>query len=229
MKIIKPSYEIITPVDREYVLKHIERAARICYKSEDKTTESSSSNMVRSLIKSGHHSVIEHFSFSVKFICDRGVLAELTRHRLASFSVESTRYCNYTKDKFDNQLTFIIPNWFTYYIPGEYDKEKLSILEQSTDPKINKNFYTEFIWLNAMKFSEDNYLNLIKLGWQPQQARSILPNSLKTEIVCTANLREWIHILKLRTSQAAHPQIREIMLPLLNELKNILPEFFENM
>jgi len=141
---------------------------------------------------------------------------ELVRHRLASYAQESTRYCNYSKDKFDKQLTFILPNWFREIKEGEYDTYSL----------FDDKFYEEVIWIKAMSNAEFFYKELILYGWTPQQARSVLPNSLKTEIVVTANLREWRHILKLRTSTKAHPQIREIMLPLLNELKGILPEIY---
>ena len=209
MRIIKPSYEIETPFDGLEVLKHIEKAGRTCYKSEDKITDDSAIAFVKRIMKSGHESVIEHFSFSVRFICDRGVTHELVRHRLASFSQESTRYCNYSKDKHDNHLTFIQPCWFVTDSCGKYG---------DFSPK-DFGKVTEYRWLASMHQTENTYLALIAEGWKPQQARSVLPNSLKTEIVTTANLREWRHILKLRTGKPAHPQIREIMIPLLTELQ----------
>jgi thymidylate synthase (FAD) len=222
MKLIKPSYQILTDIQPEKILTSIERAGRTCYKSEDKITAESAEKFVTTIIKSGHESVIEHESLSVKFICDRGVSHELVRHRLASFSQESTRYCNYSKDKFDNQITFIIPCWFesdyntlVNFCNGYYDN--------GLPP------HDEILWLNSMQFSEDQYNKLIReFNWTPQQARSVLPNSLKTEIVVTANLREWRLILKQRTSHAAHPQMWELMLPLLEELKQKLPVIFND-
>jgi thymidylate synthase (FAD) len=214
MILIKPSYQILTDIHPFQVIRNIEAAGRTCYKSEDKITNNSASDFVTKIIKSGHESVIEHESISVRFICDKGVSHELVRHRLASFSQESTRYCNY-----NGGVTFVIPPWVN--IPeGEYEnarnwisKVTLSIVDQN--------------WIQTMAESELSYLFCLKKGWSPQQARSVLPNSLKTEIVVTANLREWRHILKLRTAKAAHPQMREIMLPLLEELACWLPEVFE--
>jgi len=161
-----------------------------------------------------HESVIEHGSMTVKFIIDRGVSHELVRHRLASFSQESTRYCNYSKDKFDNQLTFIVPCWLDL---TDWDGR---ITVPSDDPKM--------IWLRAMSRAEIDYNKLIESGWVAQEARSILPNSLKTEIVVTANFREWRTIFTQRTSKAAHPQMREIMVPLLNEVKERIPVVFDD-
>lgn len=214
MKLIRPSFEILTVLDREAVLKAIEVAGRTCYKSEDKITGDSASKFVEMIAGRGHLSVIEHQSFSVRFICDRGVSHELVRHRLASFSQESTRYCNYSKDKFDNQLTFIIPGW-SKIEPGE-----------GTQSQFGLQSHGEILWLNAMENSEEIYNGLIQAGWAPQEARTVLPNSLKTEIVVTANLREWKEIFRQRTSAAAHPQMRELMIPLQKELQAILPEIF---
>lgn len=222
MKIIKPSYEILSEIDRDKILQLIEIAGRTCYKSEEKITTESASKFIERMIKSGHHSVIEHFNITVRFICDRGVTHELVRHRLASYSQESTRYCNYSKDKFDNQLTFILPNWIENLEVGEYNHEDILHIDVRIEA-------TKYLWMKAILDSEIYYLDLIGNGWSPQRARSVLPNSLKTEIVATANLREWRHILKLRTSTKAHPQIREIMIPLQEELRNILPEVFENL
>ncbi len=216
MKIIKPSYEILSEIDRGEILSNIEKYGRTCYKSEENITEESASNFVKAIIKGGHHSVIEHENISVKFICDRGVTHEIVRHRLASYSQESTRYCNYSKDKFGNQLTVILPCWFQEIKEGQYRKHIMCPAKLTP----------EYIWFLTMLQIEIDYKELIERGWSPQQARSILPNSLKTEIVVTANLREWRHILFLRTSPKAHPQIREVMLPLLNELKIRLPEIF---
>lgn len=220
MKLIKPSYQILTDIQPDQILTRIERAGRTCYKSEDKVTTESAEKFVASLIKSGHESVIEHESFSVKFICDRGVSHELVRHRLASFSQESTRYCNYSKDKFDNQLTFIIPCWLDIQNGFETTTEDIRQM-RGLNP-----LYWQFYW--SLAIAETSYIELLKGEWTPQQARSVLPNSLKTEIVVTANLREWRTIFKQRTSNAAHPQMRELMCPLLEELKQKLPVIFND-
>lgn len=203
MKIIKPYYEIIDDLNGDEILKRIERAGRTCYKSEDKITSDSAKKFVATIIKSGHTSVIEHEKISVRVICDRGVSHEIVRHRIASYSQESTRYCNYGKDKHDNQLTFIDPCFWTSDQP-QYDT-----------------------WKDSCKHAEDSYLELIAMGASPQQARSVLPNSLKTEIVCTLNMRSWINFFQQRTSKFAHPQMREIAIPLLQEFKHKIPVIFD--
>lgn len=208
MLLVKPSHKIlfISPEP----LKTIEAAGRTCYKSEDKITEDSAEKFVKMVVKRGHHSVIEHAFMSVRFICDRGVTHELVRHRLAAYSQESTRYCSYK-----GGVAFIIPPWTTYQ-PGEYTID-------NTDFNTR---YPEDLWAASLMSAEQDYIILLSLGWSPQQARSVLPNSLKTEIVMTANLREWMHVFKLRTSKAAHPQIRELMLPLLKEVETLVPIIF---
>jgi thymidylate synthase (FAD) len=190
MKIVKPSAELlwITP-DAEL---QIERAARTCYKSEDKMTGDSAAALITRLLKSGHHAMLEHASASFKFVCDRGVTHELVRHRLCAYAQESTRYCNYGKEKFGNEITVIQP------------------------PDLNNRQLN--VWKAACEFAEIGYLHLLADGCLPQIARAVLPTCLKTEIVCTANLREWRHIFSLRLSSAAHPQIREIMYPALETL-----------
>jgi len=197
MKIIKPSVALlwITP-DAE---KMIERAGRVCYKSEDLITDESSAKFIQNIIKRGHEAVLEHASASLLFICDRGVTHELVRHRLVGYCQESTRYCNYSKDKFGNELTYIDPCFW-----NELDISNLPDSCYEDNPKRK-------LWEETLQMIEKNYLRLINLGATPQEARSILPNSLKTEIVVTANMREWRYILKLRTSSAAHPQIKEVM------------------
>lgn len=186
------------------ILKQIETAGRTCYKSEDKISADSSVGFVKRIIKSGHHSVIEHISVSVRFICDRGISHEIVRHRLAAYSQESTRYANYSMNKFGNEITVIKP----YFWP----ENSLEYLE----------------WKKAMENAEQSYLKLLKSGARPEQARSVLPNSLKTEIVMTCNLREWRHVLKLRCSKASHPQIRELMIPLLAEFHEKIPVLFDD-
>ncbi|MBQ3452883.1 FAD-dependent thymidylate synthase [Candidatus Saccharibacteria bacterium] len=204
MKIIRPSFEILDEIDGDDILKRIEIAGRTCYKSESNITSDSAKKFVASVIKNGHESVIEHEKITVRIICDRGITHEIVRHRLASYSQESTRYCNYSKDKFDNELTFIRPPFF----------EKGSEVYQ--------------IWLSAMQESELNYLDMIESGVKPEEARTVLPNSLKTEIIVTMNLREWRHFFKVRTADAAHPQMREIARPMLESFKNLIPVVFDD-
>lgn len=217
MRIIKPYYKILSNIESEKILKNIEYAGRICYKSDNLITDESSKKFIKMLIERGHESVLEHEKLSILFVCDRGVSHELVRHRIASFSQESTRYCNYTKDKFDNQITYILPPWIKNIQEGIYTKYLPKTFEEST------------YWFNTLIDIERAYNSLInQFKWQPQQARSILPNSLKTEIIVTANFREWRTILKQRTAIVAHPQIRELMCPLLDELKLILPVIFDD-
>lgn len=204
MRIISTSFEILDEIDGEKILKRIEKIGRICYKSEDKITESSAKEFIKKLLKRGHESVIEHEKISVKIICDRGVSHELVRHRIASYSQESTRYCNYFKDKFGNELTLIKP----YFWNDDIQKYN--------------------IWLETMQTIEQNYNKLIEMGAKPEEARSILPNSLKTEIIVTMNLRQWRHFFKLRAAPNAHPQMREVSIPLLNKMKTILPVIFDD-
>lgn len=205
MKIVKAGFQILTPITREAFLDSIERAGRVCCKSEDKITEDSASKFVRMLTQRGHEAMIEHApSLSVKFICDRGVSHEIVRHRIASFAQESTRYCNYSQEKFRNEITVIKPlfwDWGT--------------------PQCNA-------WIDACEKAEQTYFDLLDSGATPQEARSVLPNSLKIEIIMTANIREWRHFFKLRTSKEAHPQMREIARPLLDGLQDVLPELFDD-
>ena len=214
MKIIKPSYEILTPISDGGIkeLQHIEKIGRVCYKSENRMTDGgeSAKKFVKMLISNGHEAMIEHSSLSVKFVVDRGVSHELVRHRIASFAQESTRYCNYSKDKFGNEITVILPCFFD---------TGMGILSNSL-------VYQE--WKLACECAEERYFNLLKMGATPQQARTVLPNSLKTEITVTANYREWRNFFKLRTAEASHPQMREVAIPLLKELKNLIPIIFDD-
>ena len=203
MQIISPSYTILTFINRDNILNLLELAGRTCYKSEGQCSVGSASPFVEKICKTfKHESVIEHAGFSVKFVCDRGVSHELVRHRLAAYSQESTRYCNYSKEKFGNEITVIRPCFW----------------KQDSDE------YT--VWKIACASAERDYIDLLARGASAQEARSILPNSLKTEIVMTANLREWKHVFSMRCSDKAHPQMREIMIPLQNEIQKILPEIF---
>jgi thymidylate synthase (FAD) len=204
MKIIPASFKILDKINAGTMLKNIESYGRVCYKSEKAVTVESADPFIRRLVKSGHESVIEHEKITVKFICDRGVTHEIVRHRIASYSQESTRYCNYAKDKFGSELTFIKPCFW------DENSEAFSL------------------WRAQMQIIEDNYKKLIAMGAAPEEARGILPNSLKTEIVVTMNLREWRHFFRLRASKAAHPQIREISIPLLEKMKELLPAVFDD-
>lgn len=205
MKVIKSYFEIVDISEGFSILRGIEKAGRTCYKSEDKITDTSAHDFVRRIMKLGHLSVIEHASASVRIVCDRGVTHEIVRHRLASYSQESTRYANYSHDRFGSEITVIKPNFWDEGTP-EYE-----------------------MWLSAMLHAEKTYVDLIEKGASPQEARSVLPNSLKTEIVVTCNLREWRHIFSLRCSSAAHPQMREIMLPLLGEMHTRVPVIFDDL
>ncbi len=205
---IKPGFVIESDVNGEEVLKLLEKVGRTCYKSENLTTEDSSAEFIKKIIRNGHEAVIEHYSVTVRVICDRGVTHEIVRHRIASYSQESTRYCNYSKDKFGSQISFIEPSFW----------------DNSTED--GKKKYQ--IWKEAMEYTEKKYMELIQMGATPQEARSILPNSLKTELVMTMNLREWRHFFKLRTAAASHPQMREIAIPMLQKFKELIPVIFDD-
>lgn len=208
MLAIKPYFVIESEFEGKEVLKLIEKVGRTCYKSEDKITDTSAVTFVKNIIKNGHEAVIEHFNITVRVVCDRGVTHEIVRHRMASYAQESTRYCNYGKDKFGNQITYIEPCFFD--ASTEEGKKKYQI------------------WKETMEYTEKKYLELIELGATPQEARSILPNSLKTELVMTMNLREWRHFYKLRTAKASHPQMREIAIPMLTKFKELIPVVFDD-
>lgn len=204
MKIIPASFEICDPIDGITILRNIEAAGRVCYKSEDKITETSATTFVKKILERGHESVLEHEKITVSIVCDRGVSHEIVRHRIASYSQESTRYCNYAKDKFGNELTVIKPCFWS---------------EDSS-------CYS--IWKAQMAEAEKAYFSLLESGASPQEARSVLPNSLKTQIVVTMNMREWRHFFKLRTSAGAHPQMREIASMILMDFKKRIPVLFDD-
>jgi thymidylate synthase (FAD) len=205
MKIIEPSFEILDPIDGDSIIRKIERAGRTCYKSEDRMTGDSARGFVRRILNSGHHSVIEHTAITVKLTCDRGVTHELVRHRVASYSQESTRYANYSQDRFGKGITVIRPPFWSEDSPA----------------------YRE--WVEAMKAVEAHYMRLIEMGAKPEEARSVLPNSLKTEIVMTCNIREWRHVFSLRCAPQAHPQIRQLMFALLQEFHRRIPVLFDDL
>jgi len=201
MRIIEPSFEIVYMPEYADIFRVLEMAGRTCYKSEPKGDPEA---FLKHLKERGHDSVIEHMRATIRLICDRGVLAELSRHRLVSLSVESTRYCNYSKEKFGGEITVIRP-WF--WAEGSVPYA---------------------MWQDAMSDAESVYLSLRGMGATPEQARSVLPNSLKTEIVISANMREWRHIFKLRCGKASHPQMRQSMLPILATFYSRIPVLFED-
>lgn len=220
MNKIKASYEILTLISESGIkeLQHIEKIGRVCYKSEDYITEDGESarKFVAMLIRNGHEAMIEHSFLSVKFTVDRGVSHELVRHRIASFAQESTRYCNYAKDKFGAECAFI-------------DLEPGIML----DNKMKKMSGEEIAlvmaeWTSAMEDAERHYMRLLELGATPQIARAVLPNSTKTEITVSANYREWRNFFKLRVPADVHPQMREVTIPLLKELKGMIPVIFDD-
>lgn len=204
--------EVLSAERYEDMLRRVERIGRVCYKSEDRIQEGSAEAFIRGILRRGHESVIEHGSITVKFICDRGVTHEIVRHRIASYSQESTRYCNYVKEKFGSQITCIdLATGFRYDLSDETDRKKYEV------------------WQRAMENAERSYFQMIELGATPQEARSVLPNSLKTELVATMNLREWRHFFRLRTDAAAHPQCREVAQMLLERFAKDYPVFFADL
>lgn len=206
MKIIEPSYEVLDPniliTPESYFFEKIERAARTCYQSFD--SKRPLGDLTKDLISRKHDAMLEFADLTVKIIHNRGFLAEITRHRLASFAVESTRYVGYHKEKFNGEITVIRP----YYLTGVEDGIK----------------WTH--WTLSMKRAEESYLGLISEKCKPQEARGVLPNDLKTEIIMKANIREWKHIFELRCSDKAHPDMHRVMIPLRDELKRIYPVIF---
>ena len=205
MKIIKPWIEI-ERIDGKSIMKNIEKACRTCYRSENLITEESYKNLIKNCLNRGHESILEHEKITIRMCCDIGVYKDLTRHRFGSFSIESTRYCNYGKDKFDNEIKFIEPCNI-----GNIDKKEL---------------FNE--WYSACTEIEQRYLKMAELGATPDQMRMILPHSTAAEVVMTANIREWRHILSLRASKMTHPSVQQLMIPLLLYFKRCMPELFED-
>lgn len=220
MKKIRAGFEILTPISEGGIkeLQHIEKIGRVCYKSEDRITEDgeSAKKFVGMLIRNGHDAMIEHSSLSVKFTVDRGVSHELVRHRIASFAQESTRYCNYSNNKFGGECAYID------ITPGMNLDTKMRNMSSEELTEV----YIE--WVSAMEDAEKHYMRMLELGATPQIARSVLPNSTKTEITITANYREWRNFFKLRVPKTAHPQMREVTIQLLNELKSKIPVIFDD-
>ena len=219
MKIIEQSHEIIHLPENS--LQMIEAAGRTCYKSENKITDTSAENFVKMLRDRGHEAMLEFGDITVKFITNRGVTHELVRHRLFSFAQESTRYVKYGGD-----TEFIRPVWCSEKMLGLWNFDN-PLLETKSLP-YNELTESEWIFFDFCHEAEVSYKYLLDEGWRPEQAREVLPNSLKTEIVVKGNIREWRHTFKLRTSKKAHPQMRALMLPLLEELQQKIPVVFDD-
>ena len=222
MKIIKAGYEIIKDKSGMDILKNIEKIGRVCYKSEDRITDDSCISFVKGLIQRGHEAMIEHEKITVVFTNDRGVSHEEVRHRLASFAQESTRYCNYSKDKFGNEVTFIdISKGIELDNAMQKSLESGNLTTEDISAIINE-------WKLACEDAEKHYFNMLQLGASPNIARSVLNNSTKTTIVITMNIREWRHFFKLRIESVAHPQMREVTIPLLKEMQETYPVLFDD-
>lgn len=239
MKIVPASYQIMKPniddpnVYRD-ILKEITECGHVAYQSEQLVTDESAERFVRRLIHDGHESVLEHVSMRVKFTVDRGFSHELVRHRLASFTQSSTRYCNYSQDRFGEEITVVYPVFFNA-IPKErrfvIDKKVMTGEFNWDDPEFTEREKQYASWTSACHVCEQDYMTMLDHGAKPEEARTVLPNSLKTEVVMTTNLRELRHILNLRAAGVTgkpHPQMLEVMVPLLNELKLKLPVLFED-
>ena len=206
MKLVKPKVEVLDKLNGTQILKRIEKIARTCYKSEDKISEDDSSarKLVTNLINSKHEAMLEFVDITVKFTCSRSIAQEITRHRLASFAMESQRFCAYNKDKFGNEVTFVLPSW------------------------VNDNESTE-LFIQTLKNTELTYFELLNKGLKAQESREVLPNATKTELNMKCNLREWRHFFNLRCSQAAHPDIRVLALDLLKQFHEVIPIIFDDL
>lgn len=219
MRILKPQHVIIgkDQIEGHKILKHIEKIARTCYKSEDLINDESAEKMIKKLIKLNHLAMIEHASVSVLFTCDRGVTHEIVRHRVASYAQESTRYVNYSKDKFGNEIGYID-------IAGgiALDTKMKDLPVETIDAIISE-------WHQACIDAEKHYMKMLELGATPQIARSVLNNSTKSDINVTMNLREWRHFFELRCDAPAHPQMRELVIPLLKEMSEVIPIVFDDL
>lgn len=227
-ELIQPSVEVITHFDWLKVLRHIEKIGRTCYKSEEKITASSYRPFILGLIDRGHEAMLEHFSITVKFQTDRGVSHELVRHRIASFAQTSTRYCDYSREKFGSRIKVIQP----FYFNPEDECRPTTFTVPLFDHQCNSDMNAFDVWFIAVATANWAYQTLIKdFGKTPQEARSVLPNSLATEIYVTANIREWRHILKLRavgTTGKPHPDMQRLMLTALDCLCVELPVVFDD-
>ena len=202
MKIVEPWIKV-EKIDGKKIMKRIERACRTCYRSEEKIGEDTYKNLIKNCITRGHESVLEHEKVTVRIYSDIGSYKDLTRHRFGSFSVESTRYCSYDKDKYGNEISIMNP----IYIE---DKE---IYE---------------VWKKTMEEMEKGYIKMKELGATTDMVREVLPHSTAAEYTMTANIREWKHLLSLRTTKHVHPSIRQVLIPLLRLFKQEMPEIFDD-
>lgn len=226
MKLVKQYHQILSRISIDGIeeLQRIEIAGRTCYKSEERITPDgeSAKRFVKMIIDNGHEAMLEHSSLSVRFICSRGVSHEIVRHRLFSFAQESTRYCNYSKGKFGGECTFIVP-------PDKDWSVNVEDYEAAGDCNNPDDIYSQWIWYWSLYVCEGEYMNLLKTGWSPQEARDVLPNALKTEIVVTGNYREWRHFFKLRCDEKAHPHMRALAKDLLEDVKYRIPVVFDDL
>lgn len=204
VRAVSPSVKVEDTLDGDAMLKRLEAAGRTCYRTEDRIDAGSAPEFIKRILALGHESVIEHEKITVRIVCDRGVSHEIVRHRIGSYSQESTRYCNYSSQQFGEEITCITPSFW------EGDPEMLDR------------------WRAAMESAERSYFDLLRAGAEPEQARSVLPTSLRTEIVVTYNLREWRHFLKVRTSRHAHPQMRELAEAILSQFRSSIPVVFDD-
>lgn len=217
MKIIDPMVEVEN-YDGLKIMKNIERACRTCYRSEGNITDTSYKNLLKNCINRGHESVLEHEKITVRLTCDIGVYKDLTRHRAGTaFSIESTRYCNYSQNRFDNGIKFIKP---IFYVDSWSDRnyEGSSMNEEETK---------SMLWYECMNSIEDTYLKMSELNCKPDELRMILPHSTAAQVTMTCNMREWRHIMSLRASVYAHPSIQQLLIPLLLKFKEDMPEIFD--
>lgn len=226
MRLVKQGHQILSRISIDGIeeLQRIEIAGRTCYKSEEKITPDgeSAKRFVKMIINNGHEAMLEHSSLSVRFICSRGVSHEIVRHRLFSFAQESTRYCNYSKGKFGGECTFIVP-------PDKEWGVNLEEYKAASDHDNPVDAYSQWIWYWTLSVCEEEYMLFLEAGWTPQEARDVLPNALKTEIVVTGNYREWRHFFKLRCDEKAHPHMRLLAKGLLEDIKLRIPVVFDDL
>ena len=238
MKIVQPYARILKPETLEHALTRIEAAARVSHGSEDAQTDTSAERFVRAVVlQHGDWSVVEHVSASVEFLVDRGITHELVRHRVAAYTQSSTRFINYAK-KMPPAFIYPKPEVFcsncdagNHPEPGEgraygYDHTKPWFHAFTMGDEVECPY--EPVWLCAIESCEAEYRNLIDRGWRPQEARSVFPNALASKIIATLNLRSWRHVLLMRTSKEAHPQMRQVMIPLLAEFQRLVPVLYED-
>ena len=215
MEVVKQSHEILNTIDWDNVLLQLELPIRKCYNSEHRIKEGSAEKLIRTVISNKHVSTLEHFSFSVNFITNRGVTHELVRHRMASYSQVSTRYVNYG----GRDMQYILPVWMDDTYLGHYSDKPLVATDITTP---------EGIWIESCMKSESAYKELLRMDSKPEQAREVLNNSLQTDITMTTTVRDWIHLLGLRCDKTAHPQIRSLMRGLHSELVDTCPVLFDS-